>query len=156
MEQNEQSPSSSIVYYGPDIPTGRGPTAHVSAFTSGGMIIHFRAGLGELSASIHLTADGCLALADELVAGAASLGFVRPAAEGGDVVRRGNGRGDCGLEVRATPVPAPVADKPDHAWQAAYSEIVSTPLSQITGDLYEAVLKRAVEMRAALARQASP
>ena len=79
MDHNEQSPSSSIVYYGPDVPTGRGPTAHVSAFTSGGMMIHFRAGLGELSATTHLTADGCLALADELVAGAASLGVVQQA-----------------------------------------------------------------------------
>ena len=78
MEQNEQSPAhNSLVRKGSELLTGRGPTLQVFAFAPDAILLHIF-GSGGLSTTVHMTATAALALADELVSGAASLGVVPP------------------------------------------------------------------------------
>lgn len=49
-----------------------------------------------------------------------------------------------------------VGEKPSAAWQQAYKEIAATPLSEIKGDLYQAVKKRSEEIEAATPQSSAP
>jgi len=49
-----------------------------------------------------------------------------------------------------------VGTKPSAAWQQAYKEIAATPLSEIKGDLYQAVKKRSEEIEAATPQSSAP
>ena len=49
-----------------------------------------------------------------------------------------------------------VREKPSAAWQQAYKEIAATPLSEIKGDLYQAVKKRSEEIEAATPQSSAP
>lgn len=49
-----------------------------------------------------------------------------------------------------------VGKKPSAAWQQAYKEIAATPLSEIKGDLYQAVKKRSEEIEAATPQSSAP
>ena len=49
-----------------------------------------------------------------------------------------------------------MGNKPSAAWQQAYKEIAATPLSEIKGDLYQAVKKRSEEIEASTSQSSAP